>query len=158
MKSCAGLPSSISSTQQAPDTSDDEYEEELSFPCEPSTVIYGHAASRGLDVKRYSMGLDTGCLYGQRLTALVVSRGSGSHSYDEEDEEEDDDDDDDDGDDEDDEESSSRRRLGRRQHGGKRKGNRRGGKVKFGDAGAGLDARLVQVKCTLPPESDSHDH
>ncbi|KAI0750544.1 hypothetical protein BC629DRAFT_1229190 [Irpex lacteus] len=42
--------------------------------CYPSTVIYGHAATRGLDVKRWSFGLDTGCLYGRKLTALVLSQ------------------------------------------------------------------------------------
>lgn len=33
-----------------------------SLPCHPSTVIYGHAASRGLDIKRWSYGLDSGCV------------------------------------------------------------------------------------------------
>ena len=33
-----------------------------SLPCYPFTVIYGHAASRGLDIKRWSVGLDTGCV------------------------------------------------------------------------------------------------
>lgn len=60
------------------------------LPCYPSSIIYGHTASRGLDVKRWSVGLDTGCVshfylhsvfstysllpeqvYGRRLTALV---------------------------------------------------------------------------------------
>jgi hypothetical protein len=40
--------------------------------CHPSTVIYGHAAARGLDVKRWSIGLDSGCIYKRRLTALVI--------------------------------------------------------------------------------------
>lgn len=53
--------------------------------CYPSTVVYGHAATRGLDIKRWSFGLDTGCLYGQKLTALVLSR-----RHDEEDEEDED--------------------------------------------------------------------
>lgn len=30
--------------------------------CFPSTVIYGHAAVRDLDVQRWSVGLDTGCV------------------------------------------------------------------------------------------------
>ncbi|KAG1775906.1 Metallo-dependent phosphatase-like protein [Suillus placidus] len=42
------------------------------LPCYPSTVVYGHAAGRGLDVKRWSVGLDTGCVYGRRLSALVL--------------------------------------------------------------------------------------
>lgn len=32
------------------------------LPCLPMSVIYGHAAARGLDVKRWSFGLDTGCV------------------------------------------------------------------------------------------------
>lgn len=42
------------------------------LPCLPMTVVYGHAASRGLDVKRWTFGLDTGCVYGGRLSALVL--------------------------------------------------------------------------------------
>lgn len=30
--------------------------------CKPSMVVYGHAASRGLDVKRWTIGVDTGCV------------------------------------------------------------------------------------------------
>jgi hypothetical protein len=33
-----------------------------SLPCRPSTVVYGHAASRGLDIKRWSVGTDSGCV------------------------------------------------------------------------------------------------
>lgn len=32
------------------------------LPCYPSTVVYGHAAARGLDIKRWSKGLDSGCV------------------------------------------------------------------------------------------------
>lgn len=32
------------------------------LPCHPSTVVYGHAASRGLDIKRWTVGLDSGCV------------------------------------------------------------------------------------------------
>ncbi|KAI0690174.1 Metallo-dependent phosphatase-like protein [Cytidiella melzeri] len=56
--------------------------------CYPSTVVYGHAATRGLDVKRWSFGLDTGCLYGRRLTALVLSRKNSANDEDEREEEE----------------------------------------------------------------------
>lgn len=42
------------------------------LPCLPATVIYGHAASRGLDVNRWSFGLDSGCVYRRRLSALVL--------------------------------------------------------------------------------------
>ena len=55
-------------------------EEDYTLPCEPATVIYGHAASRGLDVKRWSMGLDTGCLYGEQLTALVLANATSVRS------------------------------------------------------------------------------
>uniref|UniRef100_A0A0W0EXW3 Calcineurin-like phosphoesterase domain-containing protein n=1 Tax=Moniliophthora roreri TaxID=221103 RepID=A0A0W0EXW3_MONRR len=44
----------------------------VELPCRPATVIYGHAAARGLDVKRWTIGLDTGCVYKRRLTALVL--------------------------------------------------------------------------------------
>ncbi|KAK8849385.1 hypothetical protein IAR55_004717 [Kwoniella newhampshirensis] len=40
--------------------------------CSPVTVIYGHAAGRGLDIKPFSKGIDTGCVYGRQLTALVL--------------------------------------------------------------------------------------
>lgn len=32
----------------------------------------GHAAGRGLDLKKHSFGLDSGCVYGRRLSALVL--------------------------------------------------------------------------------------
>jgi len=43
-----------------------------SLPCYPSMVVYGHTASRGLDIHRWTVGLDTGCVYGRRLTALIL--------------------------------------------------------------------------------------
>lgn len=46
------------------------------LPCYPSTVVYGHAAGRGLDVKRWSIGLDSGCGQGRRLSALVLDAKS----------------------------------------------------------------------------------
>lgn len=36
------------------------------------TVIYGHDAKKGLQLQRYSKGLDTGCVRGGKLSALVV--------------------------------------------------------------------------------------
>ena len=39
-----------------------ESEQVPALPCYPSTVIYGHAAARGLDLKRWSIGLDSGCV------------------------------------------------------------------------------------------------
>ncbi|EXJ91561.1 hypothetical protein A1O3_00109 [Capronia epimyces CBS 606.96] len=37
-----------------------------------TTVIYGHDAKLGLQMQKYSKGLDTGCARGGKLTALVV--------------------------------------------------------------------------------------
>lgn len=43
------------------DESEDEVDEEA-LRCSPVTVIYGHAAGRGLDIKPFSKGIDTGCV------------------------------------------------------------------------------------------------
>lgn len=32
------------------------------IPCAPVSVVYGHAAGRGLDIKPFSKGIDTGCV------------------------------------------------------------------------------------------------
>lgn len=39
---------------------------------QPSTVIYGHDSRRGLQLRRWTKGLDTGCVKGGRLTALIM--------------------------------------------------------------------------------------
>ncbi|KAK5191822.1 hypothetical protein LTR99_008448 [Exophiala xenobiotica] len=39
----------------------------------PMTVIYGHDSKTGLKIKKYTKGLDTGCVKGGKLTALVVN-------------------------------------------------------------------------------------
>lgn len=36
------------------------------------TLVYGHDSKRGLQVKDYSFGLDSGCVGGEQLTALVL--------------------------------------------------------------------------------------
>jgi hypothetical protein len=41
---------------------DDDDESEEALRCSPVTVIYGHAAGRGLDIKPFSKGIDTGCV------------------------------------------------------------------------------------------------
>lgn len=43
------------------DEDEDEVNEEA-LRCSPVTVIYGHAAGRGLDIKPFSKGIDTGCV------------------------------------------------------------------------------------------------
>lgn len=37
-----------------------------------STIIFGHDALRHLQVRKYSIGLDSGCVYGNQLSALVL--------------------------------------------------------------------------------------
>lgn len=80
------------SSQDRQSLADDSF----TLPCLPSTVVYGHAASRDLDIKRWTVGLDTGCLYGRRLTALVLQHPTQAASGDETEEEEDDIDEDED--------------------------------------------------------------
>ncbi|EFP90911.1 hypothetical protein PGT21_001350 [Puccinia graminis f. sp. tritici] len=37
-------------------------------------VVYGHWAGKGLTVKPWSIGLDSGCVYGRQLSALVIGK------------------------------------------------------------------------------------
>ncbi|KZF22987.1 Metallo-dependent phosphatase [Xylona heveae TC161] len=41
-----------------------------------TTVVYGHDAKRGLNIQQYSKGLDSACVTGGQLTALVIEPGS----------------------------------------------------------------------------------
>jgi hypothetical protein len=48
--------------QRDDDEENDEEVDEEALRCSPVTVIYGHAAGRGLDIKPFSKGIDTGCV------------------------------------------------------------------------------------------------
>lgn len=39
------------------------------------TVIYGHDSKSSLSLKTYTKGLDSGCVKGGKLTAMVVEDG-----------------------------------------------------------------------------------
>jgi hypothetical protein len=40
-----------------------------------TVVIYGHDAMRGVQIHRHSIGLDSGCVYGGKLTGFIVETG-----------------------------------------------------------------------------------
>jgi hypothetical protein len=40
-----------------------------------TTVVYGHDARRGFNVGKWTVGLDSGCVYGKKLSALVIEAG-----------------------------------------------------------------------------------
>jgi diadenosine tetraphosphatase ApaH/serine/threonine PP2A family protein phosphatase len=42
-----------------------------------TTVVFGHDAKRRLQVGKYTIGLDSACLYGHKLSALVISVSEG---------------------------------------------------------------------------------
>jgi hypothetical protein len=37
-----------------------------------TNIYYGHDAGRGLNLKDYTFGLDSGCVYGDKLTAIEM--------------------------------------------------------------------------------------
>ncbi|KAJ5907458.1 hypothetical protein N7495_000140 [Penicillium taxi] len=42
-----------------------------------TTVIFGHDARRGLQISSHAIGLDSGCLYGNKLSAVVIEASNG---------------------------------------------------------------------------------
>jgi hypothetical protein len=67
MKRCVGYNQKLTPHDAVDDGDSEEIsgrkkDSKQALPCYPSTVIYGHAAARGLDVKRWSIGLDSGCV------------------------------------------------------------------------------------------------
>jgi hypothetical protein len=42
-----------------------------------TTVVYGHYAAEGLDIRRYTKGLDSGCIRGRRLSAYILKANKG---------------------------------------------------------------------------------
>jgi len=55
-------------------TNDDSGESQPLFKhSKPSVVVYGHDSPRGLNLKRWSKGLDSGCVNGDQLSAMVLN-------------------------------------------------------------------------------------
>jgi hypothetical protein len=61
MNQCSGLRTSEVELSSVPRLTGNQ-ETFSHLPCYPSTVVYGHAAVRDLDIKRWSIGLDSGCV------------------------------------------------------------------------------------------------
>ena len=52
-----------------------QVEIDSSTPSTTMTVIYGHDAAKSLNIRKYTKGLDSGCVYGRKLSALVIEDG-----------------------------------------------------------------------------------
>jgi len=117
------------------------------LPCEPATVVYGHAATRSLDIKRWSIGIDTGCVYGRRLTSLVLQRPNGSAALPLMAREDQDQDQDQDTFDMPPLRDTDVPLLNEEPDLPHERWKTKAKKVQFGDEDAGIDAQLVSVRC-----------
>jgi hypothetical protein len=48
----------------------------LKYNNQSAIVYYGHDASRGLDISDFTVGLDTGCVYGRKLSMMEIKTKS----------------------------------------------------------------------------------
>ena len=62
-------------------SSDPSPTDDVSIESTRTTVIYGHDAKRGLQVHKYTKGLDSACVRGGKLTALVISAGGAQEIF-----------------------------------------------------------------------------
>lgn len=44
----------------------------LKYDNQSAIVYYGHDASRGLDIGKFTVGLDSGCIYGRKLSVMEM--------------------------------------------------------------------------------------
>jgi hypothetical protein len=61
MRLCAGYEGEASLEGDG-DEVEDERSKRRPLPCYPSSIVYGHSAARGFSPKRWSVGLDAGCV------------------------------------------------------------------------------------------------
>ncbi len=78
IKKCHGF--DVIDNSSAPSNLYQANKKKKSLPCYPMTVVYSHASGRGLDLKKWSKGLDTGCVNGNGLTAMVLGKGRHKHA------------------------------------------------------------------------------
>jgi len=81
MRSCSGYKETRAAGRDV-DGDGNFNSDKLHLSCYPSTTIYGHAAGRGLVVKRWSFGLDSGCVYHRKLSALVIGKMTAKTNWD----------------------------------------------------------------------------
>ncbi|KAH3688681.1 hypothetical protein WICPIJ_000328 [Wickerhamomyces pijperi] len=48
------------------------YNKVMRSKAKPTVVFYGHHAGKGLNIREFTKGLDSGCVYGDQLSAIVV--------------------------------------------------------------------------------------